>query len=313
MHFYAVYDEFNECQTQANPMTLVQLRHLISLAQSGSFTKSAEALFLTQPALSRSIRALEDELGQPLFDRVGRRSVLTPFGVDALQRARQLVFDADDLAGSGKQMRDGRAGRVRIGLGSGPGAMLMTPLLKTMATSHPTVHLDIARGHTDVLIRRLRERELDALVVDARSLTPAPDLRVASLVEMRGAFMVRPDHPLTRWKGPLRFDALRQFPIASTPLSDEVARILVERYGPGAHPTECVTLRCEEIASLVEVVRDSDAVLIAIRAATPDLVELVLKPAMNATARFGIVTLARRAEPPGLPIVRKLVAQFMRD
>ena len=210
-------------------------------------------------------------------------------------------------------MHEGRSGTVRIGLGSGPGAMLMTPLLKTMATSHPTVHLDIARGHTDVLSRRLRERELDALVVDARSLSPAADLRVASLVEMRGAFMVRADHPLTRWKGALRFDALRQFPIASTPLSDEVARTLVERYGPGAHPTECVTLRCEEIASLVEVVRDSDAVLIAIRAAAPDLVELALKPAMSATARFGIVTLARRAEPPGLPIVRKLVAQLMRE
>jgi DNA-binding transcriptional LysR family regulator len=234
MHCWELYDAFNSYKYRVDPMTLVQLRHLISLAQSGSFTKSAESLFLTQPALSRSIRALEDELGQPLFDRVGRRSVLTPFGVDALQRARQLVFDADELAGSGKQMRDGRAGTVRIGLGSGPGAMLMTPLLKTMATSHPTVHLDIARGHTDVLIRRLRERELDALVVDARSLTPAADLRLASLVEMRGAFMVRADHPLTRWKGALRFDALRQFPIASTPLSDEVARTLVERYGPGA-------------------------------------------------------------------------------
>jgi DNA-binding transcriptional LysR family regulator len=294
-------------------MTLVQLRHLISLAQSGSFTKSAEALFLTQPALSRSIRALEVELGQPLFDRVGRRSVLTPFGVDALQRARQLVFDADELAGSARQMREGRSGTVRIGLGSGPGAMLMTPLLKTMAKSHPAIHLDIARGHTDVLIRRLRERELDALVVDARSLSPAPDLRVASLVEMRGAFMVREGHPLTRWKGALRFDALRQFPIASTPLSDEVARTLVERYGPAAHPTECVTLRCEEIPSLVEVVRHSDAVLIAIRAAAPDLVELTLKPAMSATARFGIVTLARRAEPPAMPIVRKLVAELMSE
>jgi hypothetical protein len=54
-------------------------------------------------------------------------------------------------------------------------------------------------------------------------------------------------------------------------------------------------------------------VLIAIRAAAPELVELVLKPAMNAMARFGIVTLARRAEPPGLPIVRKLVAQLMRE
>jgi DNA-binding transcriptional LysR family regulator len=294
-------------------MTLVQLRHLISLARSGSFTQSAEALFLTQPALSRSIKALEDELGQPLFDRVGRRSVLTPFGEDVLQRARQLVFDADELAGSGRQMSEGRSGTVRIGLGSGPGAMLMTPLLLTMAKSHPAIHLDIARGHTDVLTRRLRERELDALVVDARSLPPASDLRVASLVEMRGACMVRQGHPLTRWKGPLRFDALRQYPIASTPLSDEVARTLVERYGPAAHPAECVTLRCEEIPSLVDVVRHSDAVLIAIRAAAPDLVELPLKPAMSATARFGIVTLARRAEPPALPIVRKLVAELMRE
>ncbi len=294
-------------------MTLVQLRHLVSLAQSGSFTRSAESLFLTQPALSRSIRALEDELGQPLFDRVGRRSLLTPFGADAVQRARQLVFDADELAGSGRRTQAGRSGRVRLGLGSGPGAMLMTPLLKTMAKLHPTLQVEVARGHTDVLTRGLRDRELDVLVIDARSLSPSPDLRVANLVEMRGAFLVRAKHPLTRWKGTLRFDMLRQFPIASTPLSDEVARTMVERYGPSAHPSECVTLRCEEIPSLVEVVRHSDAVLIAIRAAAPDLVELTLKPAMNATARFGIVTLARRAEPPALPIVRKLVAELMSD
>jgi len=294
-------------------MTLVQLRHLISLAQSGSFTRSAEALFLTQPALSRSIRALEEELGQPLFDRVGRRSVLTPFGVESLQRARQLVFDADELAGSGRQMQEGRSGTVRVGLGSGPGAMLMTPLLKTMAKSHPAIRVEVARGPTEVLTRRLRERELDALVVDVRSLAPAPDLRVDNLVEMRGAFMVREDHPLTRFRGALRFDALRQYPIASTPLSDEVARSLIERYGPAAHPDECVTLRCEEIPSLVEVVRHSDAVLLAIRAAAPDLVELVLKPAMNANARFGIVRLARRAEPPTLPIVRKLVSELLSD
>ena len=125
--------------------------------------------------------------------------------------------------------------------------------------------------------------------------------------------MVREGHPLTRWKVALRFDALRQFPMASTPLSDEVARTMVERYGPAAHPSECITLRCEEIPSLVEVVRHSDAVLIAIRSAAPDLVELVLKPPLNATARFGIVTLARRAEPPALPIVRKLIAEVMHD
>jgi DNA-binding transcriptional LysR family regulator len=294
-------------------VTLVQLRHLISLAQTGSFTRSAEALFLTQPALSRSIKALEDELGQPLFDRVGRRAEPTPFGVDILQRARHLVFEADELSASGRQMRAGRSGTIRIGMGSGPGAMLMTALLKTMATKHPTIHVEIARGDTELLAQALRARELDVLVVDARSLKPAADLRVTDLVEMRGAILCRPDHPLTRWRGAIRFDVLRQFPIASTPLSDEVARALVERYGPQAHPSECVTLRCEEIASLVEVARKSDAILLTIRAAAPDLVELALKPAIGPSARFGMVTLAGRAEAPATPIIRKLVGQLLRD
>ncbi len=68
-------------------MTLVQLRHLVALAQTGSFSKAAQAQFLTQPALSRSIRALEDDLGMALFDRVGRRIELTPFGRETLARA----------------------------------------------------------------------------------------------------------------------------------------------------------------------------------------------------------------------------------
>lgn len=294
-------------------MTLVQLRHMISLADTGSFSRSAEALFLTQPALSRSVRALEDELGQPLFDRVGRRSELTPFGREVLRRARQLVSDADELAASGRRMREGLAGTVRIGMGSGPGAMLMTPLLGLMATRHPGVHLDVARGNTERLVQALRERRLDALALDARSLSPALDLRVTSLVQMRAAFMCRPGHPLAGTGEPLRFDAILRFPVASTPLSDEVARTLVECYGPKAHPIECVTLRCEEIPSLVDVVRQSDAVLLAIRAAAPDLVELAMDPPLSATARFGLVTLAGRAEAPALPIVRRLMEELLHD
>lgn len=294
-------------------MTLVQFRHLIALAGSGSFSRSAETLFLTQPALSRSIRALEDEMGQALFDRIGRRSELTPFGREVLERAKQIVFEVDELAASGRLMREGRAGSLRVGMGSGPGAMLMTPLLLEMAKRHSAVHLTISRGNTERLVEGLRERELDALVVDARSLSPSPDLRVVTLSEMRGVFMCRKGHPLLRVSGILRFPALRRFPIASTPLSDEVARILVEHYGPGAHPDECVTLRCGEIASLVEVVRASDAVLLAIRASAPELVELPVKPAIATKARFGLVTLAGRVEPPSLSILRELAEKVLHD
>ena len=294
-------------------MTLVQLRHLISLAQTGSFSKSAVAVFLTQPALSRSIRALETELGQPLFDRIGRHSEVTPFGREAVERARQLVQAADDLRESGQQRARGMAGSLRIGLGSGPGAMLMTPLLMHMAAHHPQLHLEISRGRTELLTRSLRERTIDALVVDARSLTPAPDLRTTESHEMRGSFLCRRGHPLARKRGGVSFEQLRAFPIASTPLSDEVARVLVERYGPDAHPQRFVTLHCEELTSLVDLTRHSDSVLIAIRAAGPDLVELKLKPALNATARFAIVTLAGRSEAPALPIVRRLMQDLLRD
>jgi DNA-binding transcriptional LysR family regulator len=294
-------------------MTLVQLRHLISLAKTGSFSKSAAALFLTQPALSRSIRALEGELGQPLFDRIGRHSEVTPFGREVVERAREIVFAADELHASGERMARGMAGSLRIGLGSGPGAMLMTPLLMHMATQHPQLHLEISRGRTELLEHGLRERTIDALVVDARSLTPAPDLRAGDTYEMRGAFMCRRGHPLARRRAGLSFDQLRAYPIASTPLSDEVARVLVERYGPDAHPARCVTLRCEELPSLVELTRNSDAVLIAIRGAGPDLVELTLKPALNTSARFAIVTLARRSEAPALAIVRSLMRDLLRD
>ena len=294
-------------------MTLVQLRHLLSLAQTGSFSKSAGAVFLTQPALSRSIRALEVELGQPLFDRIGRRSEVTPFGREVVERARQIVLAADDLRDIGPQSARGLAGSLRLGLGSGPGAMLMTPLLMHMAAHHPQLHLEISRGSTDLLERSLRERTIDALVVDARSLAPAPDLRATETYEMRGTFLCQRGHPLARKRGGVNFDQLRAYPIASTPLSDEVARVLVERYGPDAHPARCVTLRCEEIPSLVELTRHTDAVLIAIRAAGPDLAELVMKPALNATARFAMVTLAGRSEAPALTIVRRLMQEMLRD
>lgn len=294
-------------------MTLVQLRHLLSLAQTGSFSKSAAALFLTQPALSRSIRALEAEFGQPLFDRVGRHSELTPFGRDAVERARELVLAADDLRASGALAGDGEAGVLRIGMGSGPGAMLMTPLLLKMAQERPRLRVEIARAGTDLLVQALRDRALDALVVDARSLRPAPDLETQLLHAMRGAFMVRRGHPLAKRRPGPAFDDLLRYPIASTPLSDEVARLLVERYGPRAHPEVCVTLRCEELPSLVEVARRSDAVLLAIRAAAPDLLELALRPDLAATARFGLVTLRRRTVPPALAVVRDLMAQLLVD
>jgi DNA-binding transcriptional LysR family regulator len=288
-------------------MTLVQMRHLIALAETGSFRRAAELTFLTQPAFSRSIKALEDELGQRLFDRQGWRTDPTPFGESVLERARRLVQEAEHLKEDARRVQEGLTGTLRLGLGSGPGAILTQPLLRHMATQHPRAHLELARANTTLLVLALRERRLDALVVDARSLPPAPDLEVQAVTELRGAFLCRPGHPLTQRAAPLRFDDLLAYPFASTPLSDEIGRLLVERYGPQAHLEHCVTLRSEEIAALVAVAEVTDTVVLTTRPAAPALVELELQPPLQANARFALVTLAGRSEPPLLPLLKGLI------
>jgi DNA-binding transcriptional LysR family regulator len=229
-----------------------------------------------------------------------------------VQRAKLLVDEVAELQQTRLRLQLGQVGSFRVGMGSGPGAMLMRPLLMLMAKEHPQAHLDISRGSTALLVQALRERALDALVVDIRSLQPASDLKLEALQEMRGAFMCRPAHPLAA-HARVDFGRLMDYPIASTPLSDEVARILLERFGPQAHPDQLINLRCEEISSLIEVALHSDTVLLAIRASAPQLVELPVTPALNAWARFGLVTVAGRSQAPLLGKLKELMAVIMKD
>ena len=254
-------------------MTLVQLRHFVVLAELGAFVQASKALYITQPALTRSIQALEDELGGRLFDRLGRRIALTPFGHEVLQRARRLVADADALKQTGKGLHAGLIGSLRVGLSSGPGALLSKPLMLHMAEHHPRLRLQISRGNTGVLIDALREQLLDAAVVDVRSVRPAADLQIAQTFELAAGFLVRPDHPLVQSGRPVTIDEVLAYPVAST-------------------------------LSIVEVARHSLAVVLTADAAAQGLARLDMAPALEATARFGLVTLAQREEAPALRILR---------
>lgn len=293
-------------------MQLAQLRHFVGLAEFNSFSKAAKALFITQPALSRSIRALETELGFALFDRVGHRIELTSFGGDVLERARQLLDDAREIGEMGAKLRGGSSGRLRVGLGSGPGAFLTKPLLLEFAARHRSMRLEIARGMTELLLQRLRARTLDALVVDLLSVPPASDLHIDRLVGMRGAFLCRPKHPLSRHRR-VSFEQIVGYPIASTPLSDDIARLLMQRYGPRAHPDDLVTLRGDELPSLVEVSLLSDAILLAVRAVAPGLQELHMDPPLGGSARFGLVTLAGRTPAPTIQLLHQVMQDHLHE
>lgn len=289
-------------------VTLAQLRHFVVLADRGSFVQASAALFLTQPALSRSIQALEEELGGSLFDRLGRRIALTPFGQEVLKRARRLVSDAEDLKTVGKGLHAGLIGRLRIGLSSAPGALFSTPLMQHMAEHHPRLQVHVSRGSTGVLLNELREQRLDAAIVDIRSMAPSAELELAQVFDLRAGFLARPEHPLVRAGSAVTLSRMKAYPIASTPLSDEVARLLVADYGPEANPDDLITLRCDETASILELARRIDVIVLTVIAVAGDLVELEVLPPLKATARFGLITLAGRHQAPALEPVRELLA-----
>lgn len=299
-------------------MNLRQLAHLTALAEQGSFSRAAERLHLTQSALSRSLQTLEDELGARLIDRAGKRSTLTPLGEAVLARARRITLEAAEIQRSAELLRQGEAGIIRVGLGSGPGALLMTPLLTHVAAHYPQVRVAIARGSTELQVAQLRQRELDALVVDARRISYASDLVIEPLTELRGGFVSRAGHPLAQLAS-VSFAQLMAHPVATTPLSDEVARMLVAHYGPGADPARMAALVCEDVGSLLDAVAETDAVFLGVIAAARSgieagrLAELRMAPPLAGGARFAYVRLAGRTEAPVMQVLRRFVVERLRD
>lgn len=299
-------------------MNIKHLEHLLALADTGSFSRAAEKLFITQSALSRSIQSLEEDLGGQVLDRIGKRNELTPLGHAVTARARHIVRDAAELRHSAKQLQGGAMGTINIGLGSGPAALLTYPLLCMAAQQHPKLRVLVTQGPAELQLLQLRARKLDALVVDARRIVAATDLNIEFAIELKGGFVVRAGHPLTQ-RASVKIEDVLRYPVASSPLSEEVSRLLTEQYGPKANPTDMVSLRCDDVLSLIQTVSHSDAVFLGILAAARtelvqgSLVELKVTPELRSTARFAYVTMAGRTEAPVMQLFRQFVAEHLRD
>ncbi|MEY3664507.1 MAG: hypothetical protein RLZZ153_689, partial [Pseudomonadota bacterium] len=243
---------------------------------------------------------------------VGRRIILTPFGREVLDRAQRLVRDTQTLKSLRQGLQSGMNGQLKLGLGSGPGALFSHRLLRHMAQHHPRLRLYLSRGSTEVLLQGLKSQRLDAAIVDIRAMRPSTDFEVSHSFELVTGFLVRPEHPLLS-QTQLSLTEILAYPLASTTLSDEVARMLMEDYGPEANPDHMVTLMSDETSHIVDIARHTDGVVLTIVDAARDLISLPIKPPMRATARFGLVTLDKRQEAPALRIVREQLPQWINE
>lgn len=296
--------------------TIAQLRHFIALAESGSFTRGADSTRRSQAAFSRSIAELEAKLGVALIERQGHRHSLTPIGLTVLEHARQVVAQTDELHQVVQHHVSGDAGHVRIGLGATPAALLTLALMRYARDYPGGMKIRISRALQDLQLQALRERQLDALVMDLRSVPhTSGDLVVKKLCEMPTGVLCRAQHPLTR-RDNLSLADLKAYPAAGTGVSASVARHAVERFGALAHPDSFLAIGSDDVSAMLQLACESDVVFVGIVApALPlldsgTLVQLPF-PMGGLESHLAWVQRAARAPNPVLDAIHQLVLRTL--
>jgi len=146
-------------------MDLRQLRHFRQIALLGSFSAASGALHIAQPALSRQMQTLEQDLGVKLFHRTGRGVLLTAAGTALLAESADLLDQADALGRRIRIFGDRLAGEATIGLSPTIGRLLVLPLATRVRREFPDLTLRIAEAYSGTLLEWLQGGRLDAAIL----------------------------------------------------------------------------------------------------------------------------------------------------
>lgn len=171
-------------------MSLRALRTLVAIAQHGSFARAAEAVHLTQSAVSLHVRGLEEEFNAPLFDRSRRLPVLTDAGHLAVERAREILALYDSIAaelGDGSELR----GRLRIGAIQTALAGVLPAALAAMGASHPHLRVNVSSGMSAELAGMIDAGDLDAAIT-TEPVKPYPHGLVSTTLFEEGFWVIAP-------------------------------------------------------------------------------------------------------------------------
>ena len=174
-------------------MEIDQLRYFLQAAERGNFTRAAADLMISQPALSRSIQKLEEELGQPVFERKTRSISLTEAGTLLQARAQQALSILEDT--KAEITDDGESGRVRVGAIPTIAPYFLPEVLRPFSAAFPKASLIVQENTTDVLLKSCTQGELDLAIVALP--IPTKYLEIEELFEEELFLVLPPDHVLT--------------------------------------------------------------------------------------------------------------------
>ena len=155
-------------------MTLRQLRQFVTLAETGNFHRAAEALHMAQPPLSVSIRKLEAEMGDALFERLPTGVALTAVGKAMLADARLALFHAEQCRQAVVDARQGQSGLLRIGIIGTATYALLPKLIPSLRERFPKIELELTEATSSEILDGLISRRFDVGFVRYPILRPAP-------------------------------------------------------------------------------------------------------------------------------------------
>jgi DNA-binding transcriptional LysR family regulator len=281
-----------------------QLRHFLAVMDLGSLAAACEAVHLTPPALSRSLRALEDELRVPLFDRQDRRLRPTQYAITYAERARRIVFDEREGARSLALMRSGELGTLAFGMGSSIAMTLLGPMVLELLSGAPGLRLTTLVQSTDVLLAALQREELDFFVGDVRAADADSSVSAEPVYDCTFGWFARRDHPLAG-QPRIGTDELRHFPwIMSGYANESLLRRMAVLYGLSMPVQQHFAASTNDVSTVLTLLTSSDAivpstdvaVISALRAGT--LVRLDVRPVLDLELTLGIVEHTGRTRLP---------------
>lgn len=279
---------------------LRQLRHFVALAEHAHFARAAAAIHLSQPALSRSIQALESQLGCTLVDRHSRGVSLTAHGQLVLEHARRLLAGSLALSNAVNQLGNLEAGELRLGAGPYPAARLIPQALGQLLQRYPRVQVKLDIANWLELRDSLLDSTIELFVADIRELQDDTQLRIEPLRVHQGVLFCRPAHPLLQRQN-LQLRDLLDFPLAGTQLPQVVERSL----GLASGRAQPLSVQCDNFLVLKRLVADSDVLSMApwdVIADEVDSGQLALLPllpqGLHQHSAYGLVSRAGHSLSP---------------
>ncbi len=177
-------------------MELSNLQTFVTVAETGSFSQTSEQLFLTQPAISKRIAALEKELGTRLFDRIGRHVDLTEAGTALLPRARQILMQVEDSRRAISNLTGQITGKLSIGTSHHIGLHRLPPILRQFSSQYPGVELDIHFMDSEEACQAVERGDLELGIVTL-PFSPSAQLKTQAIWPDPLSIVIGNHHPLS--------------------------------------------------------------------------------------------------------------------